>query len=171
MVIWLIGISGSGKSTLGTQLKEYFNHLNKKFYLIDGDSIRNFFDNDLGYSRQDRMANIKRIILSAHLLSQNDIITIVCNISPFEELRKFARKKIKDYNEIFLNKDFEKSQREDVKNMYKSSTGKTDIVGIDIGFDKPQNSDLTIDVDKESIEESLGKIIKHLKNKYPEEFK
>lgn len=170
MVLWLIGISGSGKSTLGRKLHEYFCHLDKKSYIIDGDSIRDFFDNDLGYSRQDRMANIKRIILSAHLLSQNGVITIVCNISPFEELRQFARKKIKNYNEIFLNKDFEKSQTEDVKNMYKDNAGKTDIIGKDIQFDIPQNSNLIIDVDKESVEESLGRIIKYLK-KYPEVFK
>lgn len=170
MVLWLIGISGSGKSTLGRKLHEYFCHLGKKPYTIDGDLIRDFFDNDLGYSRQDRMANIKRIILSAHLLSQNGVITIVCNISPFEELRQFARKKINNYNEIFLNKDFEKSQTEDVKNMYKDNAGKTDIIGKDIQFDIPQNSDLIINVDKESVEESLERIIKYL-NKYPEVFK
>ncbi len=167
MVVWLIGISGSGKSTLGIKLHEYFCHLDKKSHIIDGDSIRDFFDNDLGYSRQDRMTNIKRIILSAHLLSQNGVITIVCNISPFEELRQFARKKIKNYNEIFLNKDFEKSQTEDVKNMYKDNAGKTDIIGKEIQFDIPQNSDLIINVDNESVEESLERIIKYLK-KYPE---
>ncbi len=170
MVLWLIGISGSGKSTLGVEIKKYLNCLNKKSYIIDGDLIRDFFDNDLGYSRQDRVANIKRIILAAHLLSQNDVITIVCNISPFEELRQFARKKIKNYNEIFLNKDFEKSQIEDVKNMYKDNAGKTDIIGKDIQFDIPRNSDLIIDVDKESVKESLGRIIKYLKE-YQEVFK
>jgi adenylylsulfate kinase len=171
MVIWLIGIAGSGKSTLGVELKEYLSCLNKESYIIDGDLVRDFFDNDLGYSKQDRMANIKRIILAAHLLSQNGIITIVCNISPFEELRQFARRKIRNYNEIFLNKDLKISQKEDVKDMYKKSLRKTDIVGIDIEFEEPQNSDLEIEVDKESVEDSLGKIIEYIRNKHPDVIK
>ena len=75
MVIWLIGISGSGKTTLGNRLKQYLGSLNKKSYLIDGDVIREFFDRDLGYSREDRRQNIKRIALAAYVLSKNGIIT------------------------------------------------------------------------------------------------
>jgi adenylylsulfate kinase-like enzyme len=169
MVIWLIGISGSGKTTLGLGLKKYFDAIGGKCYVIDGDLVRGFYDNDLGYSREARVANIKRIMLAAYVLGQNDIATIVCNISPFEELREFARRKISDYNEIYLKKSVKASRAQDVKKMYKNNVGKTDIVGIDLKFDEPRNSDLTINVDEESVEDSLGKIIDYIENKYPQE--
>lgn len=102
MVIWLIGISGAGKTTIGKRLEEHFNNLNIKNYLLDGDEVRDLFDRDLGYSDEEREANIKRIILGAYLLDKNDIIGIVCNIAPLEKLRALARTKIIGYNEIYL---------------------------------------------------------------------
>ncbi len=155
---------------MGNRLKDYLDTLDKKSYVIDGNMVRDFFDHDLGYSRRDRVANIKRIVLAAHTLNQNGIITIVCNIHPFEELREFARRKIRDYNEIYLEKDLAASQRDDKKGMYQNNIGKTEIVGIDIKFDEPRTSDLTIHTGSETVEESFAKILGYLKNKYPEEF-
>ena len=76
MVIWLIGISGAGKTTLGNKLHDYFKNNNTKSFIIDGDLVRNFYNNDLGYSKADRIANIKRIMLSAYTLEQ-EIIPII----------------------------------------------------------------------------------------------
>ena len=170
MVIWLIGISGAGKSTLGYMLQDYLKKLDRKVYVLDGDSVREFFNNDLGYAKQDRIANIKRILLAAHVLNENGIITIVCNIHPFEELRLFARMKIEDYNEIYLRRNLTQSREADVKNMYRNHEGKTDIVGIDTAFDEPKNSDLTIDTGVESREDSFDRLLAFLKNKYPDTF-
>jgi adenylylsulfate kinase-like enzyme len=171
MVLWLLGISGAGKSTLGNKLKEYCDQLEKQSWIIDGDSIRDFFDNDLGFEREDRAHNIKRIMLAAHVLSENGVIAIVCNISPFEELRQLARKKIKTYHQIYLKKNLDTSRRDDVKEMYKNHVGKTPVVGVDLQFDEPQNSDLVLDVENETVEESFQKIKAHLKQKFPEHFK
>ncbi|MBN2137984.1 MAG: adenylyl-sulfate kinase [Sedimentisphaerales bacterium] len=171
MVIWLIGISGSGKTTLGVELKKWFDGLSKASCIIDGDLVRGFYDNDLGYSREERVANIKRIMLAAYLLDRTDVAAIVCNISPFEELRKFARQKIAGYNEIYLKKSLEKSRADDVKNMYGDNIGKTEIVGIDLGFDEPAKSDLTINVDEETVEESLKRITAFISKKYGQELR
>ena len=95
MIIWLIGISGAGKTTIGRRLAAHFNTLGVKNYLLDGDEVRDLFDRDLGYSDAEREANIKRIILGAYLLDRNDIVGIVCNISPLEHLRALARRKRK----------------------------------------------------------------------------
>lgn len=171
MVIWLMGISGAGKTTLGLKLKEFFDEKGRRSYMIDGDWVRDFYENDLGYSKEERMANIKRIILAAHALSENDIITIVCNISPFEELRELCRKRIKNYNEIYLKRELNSCRKNDVKNVYRSSSGKTALVGVDLAFEKPLNSNLVIDVDSEDVAGSFSRIVNYLKTKYPEKLR
>ena len=164
MIVWFIGISGAGKTTLGNKLHEYYNSKKIKSFVLDGDLIRDFYDNDLGYSKEDRIANIKRIMLSAYVLEQNGIIPIVCNISPFENLRNFAREKFNKYYEIFLQKNIEIAQSGDVKNIYKDNLHKRLIVGIDMRFEEPQQYDLLVEVDKETEEISFEKILNFLQN-------
>jgi adenylylsulfate kinase len=166
MVVWLIGISGSGKTTLGNKLYDYYTSNNIPSYILDGDLIRNFYDNDLTYTKEDRITNIKRIMLAAYVLEKNNIIPIVCNISPFESLRKFARKKFFNYQEIFLKKDLTIAQKNDIKDIYKIH--KESIVGIDIPFERPINSDLILEVDRESIESSFKILISYLSDKTDE---
>ncbi len=170
MIIWLIGISGAGKTTLGKGLEKYYSSKGKKCYLLDGDEVRDLFENDLGYSNSDREANIKRIILGAYLLDKNDIIGIICNISPFQHLRDLARKKIAGYNEIFLDKDINISAKNDVKGIYKDNSDGASIVGLGQQFDDPVKCDLRIEVDKMSEEESLQMIIEYIKEKYGKEY-
>jgi adenylylsulfate kinase-like enzyme len=162
MVIWLIGISGAGKTTLGAKVHDYFISKNIKSFILDGDVVRNFYDNDLGFSKEDRTANIKRIMLSAYVLEKNKIIPIVCNISPFEELRNMARKKFDSYHEIYLKKKLEDAKKNDVKNIYENNIDKTELVGINLVFDKPLNSNLIINVDFESPDESFKKILNYI---------
>lgn len=170
MIIWLIGISGAGKTTLGRKLEEFYKDKGLKTYLLDGDEVRNLFENDLGYTDADREANVKRIILGAYLLDRNDIIGIVCNISPFQHLRELARRKIKGYNEIYLDKDIRLSMENDVKGMYKENVGNTDIVGLGQRFDEPAGCDLRVPVDRMTEEESFELIKKYIAEKYGEEY-
>jgi adenylylsulfate kinase len=165
MVIWLIGISGAGKTTLGKKLQVYYTNKNVKSFILDGDIVREFYDNDLGFTKSDRISNIKRIMLSAYVLEQNGIVTIVCNISPFENLRNLARKKFDDYNEIFLKKNLEVAKNNDIKGVYKDNLEQTSLVGVDIIFEEPKHSDLTIAVDNEYVETSFQKIINYLESK------
>jgi adenylylsulfate kinase-like enzyme len=165
MVVWFIGISGAGKSTLGLKLKQYYDIYNINSFLLDGDIVREFFDNDLGYSRSDRVSNIKRIMLSAYVLEKNGVIPIVCNISPFEYLRCFARKKFDNYNEIYLQKNLEVARSNDVKSIYKEHLGKTPLIGVDLNFESPLNSDLVLETDKENVEISFRKILDYLRSK------
>jgi len=153
MIIWILGISGSGKTTLAKELKKYFDEKNIKSYIIDGDLVRNFFDRDLGYSKKERIENIKRVMISAKVLEDNKIIPIVANISPFENLREFARKKFNKYIEIYLKRNLETIKN---KNFVYSDKN---VVGVDLEFEEPKNADLVIDTGKESIEGSLKKII------------
>lgn len=166
MIIWLIGISGAGKTTIGRKLEQHFNEIGVKNYLLDGDEVRDLFDRDLGYSDADREANIKRIILGAYLLDRNDIVGIICNISPLEHLRRLARKKIEGYNEIYLKKDLQASMRDDVKGVYRENVGKTQIVGIDASFDEPQHPDLVLEVDHMTQQETYEAVLDYIAQKY-----
>jgi len=159
MVIWLLGISGAGKTTLGLKLKEYFDNKGVKSFILDGDVVRSFFDNDLSYSIDERRQNIKRILLAAHVLEQNGVIPIVCNISPFEDLRQLARKKLNNYIQIYLKKSLSNAQTDDVKNIYRDNISKSMIVGIDFEFDYPLTNELEIPVDIEDVQESFSRII------------
>ena len=162
MVIWLIGISGAGKKTLGNKVQKYLVDKGLDAFMIDGDIVREFYDNDLGYSKEDRVSNIKRIMLSAYVLEKNHIIPVVCNISPFENLRDFARNKFESYHEIYLRKDIDIARQKDIKDVYKSNFKKTALVGVDMKFEEPMKSDLTINVDSESEEISFQKIINYI---------
>lgn len=156
MVIWLLGISGAGKTTLGNTLKKYLDDQKIKSCIIDGDMVRDFYDNDLGFEKKDRIANIKRIMLSAYLLEQNGIIPIVCNISPFQELRDFANIKFSRYIEIYLKRDLQNIHNKDA--VYST----THVVGIDVAFDEPKNPNLVIDTSKTDEKKSLEIIINHI---------
>jgi len=171
MVIWLIGISGAGKTTIGKRLKGHFDEIGVKNYLLDGDEVRDLFDRDLGYTDEDREANIKRIILGAYLLDQNGIAGIVCNISPLERLRALARKKISGYNEIYLKKDLRASMKNDVKGIYRENLGKTQIAGIDAAFDRPEHPDMVIEVDQVGEEETYQAVLAYIVKKYGDRYR
>tara|TARA_B110001450_G_C17633309_1_gene486142 strand:- start:638 stop:1150 length:513 start_codon:yes stop_codon:yes gene_type:complete len=159
MVIWLLGISGAGKSTLGELIKNHYDSNGVQSFILDGDVVRSFFDNDLSYSIDERRQNIKRILLAAHVLEQNGVIPIVCNISPFEDLRKFARDKFSDYIQIYLEKSIPIAKHNDVKNIYSDNISKSPIVGIDMPFDEPINNELVIPVDHETVSASFARVI------------
>ena len=162
MIFWFIGISGAGKTTLGSHLCDYLDTKGIPNYRLDGDEVRAVFDGDLGYSSADRETNIKRIILAAYVLDRCGIVGIICNIAPFERLRTLAREKITGYHEIFLRKDLHASKENDVKGVYADNLGRSDLVGVEIGFDEPQNPDLIIEVDRESVEESFHKVVEYV---------
>jgi len=162
MVIWLIGISGAGKTTLGNKIHKYLTGVKLNSFMIDGDIVREFYDNDLGYSKDERISNIKRIMLAAYVLEKNNIIPIVCNISPFENLRDFARDRFDSYHEIFLQKNVSIAKEKDVKGVYKDNHKRTPLIGIDMKFEEPTKSNLIINVDSESEEKSFEKIMNYI---------
>jgi adenylylsulfate kinase len=162
MVIWLLGLPGAGKTTLGLKLEKYLKQKNLQCCLIDGNIVRDFFNNDLGYTKEERIINMKRIMLAAFLLEKNGIIPVVCNISPFKSMRDFARKKFNNYIEIYLAKPFHKAKEEITKReVYQQN--QTPIVGREIPFEEPDSYNLKLYTHVETVEESFDKIIEYLK--------
>lgn len=147
MVVWIIGLSGSGKTTLAEKVYRQSKKKNNAIFFLDGDVIREVFNHDLGHELQDRKINASRMSqLSKYLDDQG--ISVVCSIlSIFQSTRDWNRKNIKNYYEVFIDVDMEDLRKRDVKGIYKAfNDGRlNNVVGEDIKFTKPTNSDLVID--------------------------
>ena len=167
VVLWFTGLSGSGKSTMAIELEKKLNKLNKTSYRLDGDNIRTGLNSDLGFSKEDRDENIRRIAEVCALFKDAGIITLVSFISPFKKMREFARNKVgkKDFYEIYVKADLETCKKRDTKGLYKKAENNEieDFTGISSKYEEPENPDLIIDTTKLSVEEAVEKIIDAIK--------
>ena len=158
-VVWLCGLSGSGKSTLAIALERRLHAEGKHVYVLDGDNIRTGLNKGLGFTAEDRRENIRRIAEVSKLFADSGIITINSFITPTEELRSLARDTIgKDsLIEVYVKASFETCRQRDVKGLYaKMEKGLVpNFTGKDSGFDEPEVTDLVIDTELLSIDESL----------------
>ncbi len=159
-VIWFTGISASGKTTLGTLVKKELEKKYKIVEMLDGDVTRHFFENDLGYSENDRMTSLKRIMFGAALVAKNGVPTVVACITPTYQMRNLVRKKITKYIEIYCKASIEKVMERDPKGHYaKYKLGKLHhVIGLDDKYDIPRHPDLICETDIETVEESFSKI-------------
>jgi len=161
-VIWFTGLSGSGKTTLASNLeKELFF---RRFFcqVLDGDNIRTGINNNLGFTDEDRLENIRRISEVSRLMINAGLITICSFISPTDQIRELARGIIgeDDFIEIFLNPPLEICEDRDPKGLYKKARAGVikDFTGISAPFEAPQNPDLEIDTSQTSIKDSVDQI-------------
>jgi len=166
-VIWLTGISGSGKTTLGTLIRKEMEKTHGHVEFLDGDQVRTFFGNDLGYTRPERMLNVKRIAFAAMLCARNGTHVIVANIAPYYDVRDFIREKIQNYIEIYLEASLDKVEQRDVKGQYAQYREGTlkNLIGVDDVYDVPRNPDMKVQTDAEPVEESFRKIMTCLKER------
>ena len=165
-VVWLCGLSGSGKSTLAIALERRLHADGKHVYVLDGDNMRNGLNKGLGFSDEDRRENIRRIAEVSKLFADAGLIAINSFITPTAELRALARSVIgKDrLLEVYVKASFETCQQRDVKGLYaKVAQGLVpNFTGKDSGFEEPMDSDLVIDTEKQSIEESLDTLYRFI---------
>jgi len=165
-VIWFTGLSGSGKTTLASNLeKELFF---RRFFcqVLDGDNIRTGINNNLGFSDEDRLENIRRIAEVSKLIINTGMITICSFISPTDQIRDLARSIIgkDDFIEIFLNPPLEVCESRDTKGLYKKARAGIikDFTGISSPFEAPKHPDLEIDTSKTGIKDSVDLILESI---------
>ena len=163
--IWIIGPSAVGKTTVS---KIFYNQLkikNDKLILIDGDQVRNLYENNLGYDPISRSKNTYRYINLVKWLMEYNISSIVAVISPFEKDREFCRKEIKNYKQIYLRCSMDERIKRDKKKLYAPALKgeKKHVVDVDIPFDLPKKSELSIDTEKKRPGSIVEEIIKKLK--------
>ena len=168
--IWFTGLPCSGKSTIAVQLAEIIRRERGMIEVLDGDVIRTNLSKGLGFSREDRETNLKRIAFVCNLLTRNGVPNVAAAISPFENVREWCRDLIgDDFIEVYARCPVEKCIERDVKGMYKKALAGEikGFTGIDDPFDEPVDPEVICDTDRETAEESTQKIVEYLrKNGY-----
>jgi adenylyl-sulfate kinase len=162
--IWFTGLSGAGKSTLSDVLKKRLNAYGRNVEILDGDVVRTHLSKGLGFSREDRDTNIKRIAFVCSLLTRNGVVCISAAIAPYREAREWARKEIGNFVEIYVKCSIEVCRQRDVKGLYKLvDEGKIrNFTGIDDPYEEPGSPELVVETDKETVGESANRILAKL---------
>lgn len=164
--LWLTGLSGAGKSTLARTIEQRLKALDRNVEVLDGDTVRTHLSKGLGFSREDRDTNIKRIAFVCSLLTRNGVVSIVAAISPYHEAREWARREIGNFVEVYVRCPIEVCRQRDVKGLYKLvDEGKLKgFTGVDDPYEEPEHPDVVIETDKETVEESVTRIFVTLEN-------
>ena len=169
VVLWFTGLSGSGKSTLAHVLEEKLFNKGCKTLVLDGDNVRHGLNSNLDFSDDDRKENIRRIGEVAKLMLESGLIVMTAFISPFREDRAAVRNLISnsDFIEIYCKASLETCEERDVKGLYKRARAGEikNYTGIDSPYEAPDNPELIINTDKETLDESVSKIYSFLERK------
>ncbi len=164
MTVWFTGLSGSGKTSISRVVEGKLRSLGYKVEVLDGDIVRQNLCNGLGFTKADRDENIRRIGFVAHLLTRNEVIVLVSAISPYREVREQVKQRIGNFLEVYVNSPLEICEQRDVKGLYKKArNGEIKyFTGIDDPYEPPLNPEVECKTDKETIEESAGKVLAKL---------
>jgi adenylyl-sulfate kinase len=162
--IWFTGLSGAGKSTLAERVEQRLKAEGQRVEVLDGDVVRTHLSKGLGFSREDRDTNIKRIAFVCSLLTRNGVVCISAAISPYREAREWARQEIGNFVEIYVKCSIDVCRQRDVKGLYKLvDEGKIkNFTGVDDPYEEPEQPELVIETDKETVEESVARIFSKL---------
>jgi len=161
VTLWFTGMSGSGKSTVSEIVEVFLRDAGYKVEVLDGDIVRTNLSKGLGFSKEDRDLNIKRIGFVCNLLTRNGVIAIAAAISPYREVRDYNRREIGDFIEIFCKCPLEVLIDRDVKGLYKKAlAGEIEnFTGVSDPYEEPENPEVTINTDSETPEESAKKVL------------
>lgn len=168
-MIWLTGLSGSGKSTLANALEQRLLQRGYHSYLLDGDNVRHGLNRDLGFSKDDRIENIRRIGEVASLFADAGLIVVTAFISPFRADRALVRALVPEgeFIEVYVHASLEACERRDPKGLYaKARAGVIrDFTGIDSPYEPPERPDLVLDTEQDSVEVCLEQLLGYLSDR------
>lgn len=166
LVVWMYGLSGSGKSTIANAAEKALNAQGRYVTMLDGDNLRSGLNAGLGFSDEDRNENIRRAAEVAKLLRHNGAIVLVSLITPQNVFRQQVRDILGDeqYLEVYVKASFEACQERDVKGLYaKAKDGKVaHFSGKTSSFEEPDQADLVIETENQSIEQSLETLLQSI---------
>jgi adenylylsulfate kinase len=164
VTVWFTGLSGAGKTTISRALADKLKSYGYKVETLDGDVVRQNLTKGLGFSKEDRDENIRRIGFVAELLTRNQVIVLVAVISPYREVRQEVRERIGNFVEVYANAPLEVCEQRDVKGLYKKArTGEIkNFTGIDDPYEAPLSPEVECRTDLETQEESVSKVLAKL---------
>lgn len=166
-VLWFTGLSGSGKSTLSAALEKELFDQGVHTYRLDGDNIRHGLNKNLGFSPEDRKENIRRIGEVSKLMVDAGLMTLTAFISPYREDREQVRKLLAqdEFIEVYVKCSLETCEARDPKGLYKKARAGEikGFTGIDAPYEEPLQPEITIDTQKQSLEESVQTVVQYLK--------
>lgn len=159
IMIWFTGLSGSGKSTVAMGVERELHAQGILCRILDGDNVRTGINNNLGFSAEDRIENIRRIAEIGKLFVQTGVVTLACFVSPTNDIRQMAREIVgkEDFLEVYISTPIEECERRDVKGLYaRARKGEVkNFTGISAPFEAPVSPDIAIDTSKIPLEESV----------------
>ena len=166
--VWFTGLSGAGKSTITGHLVEIVRQRRGKAEVLDGDVVRTNLSKGLGFSKEDRDTNIRRIGFVCNLLTRNGVPVISAAISPYREVRDEVRAMIgPGFVEVFVDCPLDALVARDVKGLYaKALRGEIpNFTGVNDPYEAPLNPEVTVNTDRETVEESVAKVVAYLEKR------
>jgi len=166
VTVWLTGLPCSGKTTIADRVAEVLREQGCRVERLDGDIVRKGLTSDLGFSKEDRDENIKRVTFVAKLLTRNDVKVLATFVSPYIERRRKSREEIGEFMEVYVRCPVDECMRRDIKGMYrKALAGEiTGFTGVDDPYEEPPNPELILDTNKETVEESVQKVLEKMES-------
>jgi adenylylsulfate kinase len=166
--LWFTGLSGAGKTTISKLVEEELHNRRNRLEILDGDVVRENLSKGLGFSKEDRDTNIRRIAFVADLLSRNGVPVITAAISPYREIRDEARETMGErFIEVYVKASVEVCAERDVKGLYaKAFSGEIkEFTGVSDPYEEPLSPEIVLDTENESPEESAQKLISLLEER------
>ena len=164
--VWFSGLHCSGKTTIANKLAEKLREEGLQLVILDGDEIRKGISSDLDYTLEDRNMHIKRVADICEIISKNGILNIACVASPTKKIRDYARERIPDFLEVFVDCPIEVCEKRDVKGHYNKARNKEpgfeNFLGVGIKYEAPENPDLILKTNEESVEQSVETLFSKL---------
>jgi adenylyl-sulfate kinase len=167
--LWFTGLSGAGKSTLSLPVADRLRQLGRKVEILDGDVVRTNLSKGLGFSKEDRDINIRRIGFVANLLSRNGLVAITAAISPYRAIRDEVRAMVTGdggaFVEVFVKCPIPVLAERDVKGLYKKALAGeiANFTGVSDPYEEPLSPEVVVESDRETVDQGVDKILNHLK--------
>ncbi len=166
VTVWFTGLSGAGKSTIAERLIAILEQRGVNSELLDGDIVRTNLSKGLGFSKEDRDTNIRRIGFVSKLLTRNGVVSVVSAISPYRDVRGEVRSEVGDFIEVYVHAPLDELVRRDVKGLYeKALRGEIpNFTGVSDPYEEPINPEVVVHTHVEEIDESVRKVVAALED-------
>ncbi len=172
LTIWFTGLSGAGKSTLAEAVAAQFREQDRQVEILDGDEVRKSLSAGLGFSKDDRDTNIRRLGFVADLLTRNGVVVLVAAISPYRAVRDEVRARVGRFVEVYVQCPLDELVRRDVKGLYaRALAGEiSNFTGVSDPYEEPENPDVRVQTGTQSVDEAVVAVLRAVNEALAEDF-